>query len=107
MLMAPSGDPPLDIDADLRPEGKQILVGDFPSNIALHPDGKHAAVLHCGYGKHEVVILDLAQAAVRSRVASLAALLLPPLDGIQPRSAVASRRRCPPSRARARTTAPA
>ena len=53
----------------LRPEGKQILVGDFPSNIALHPDGKHAAVLHCGYGKHEVVILDLAQAAVRSRVA--------------------------------------
>lgn len=52
----------------LRPEGKQIEVGDFPSNIALHPDGKHAAVLHCGYGKHEVILLDLAQQSVKSRI---------------------------------------
>lgn len=53
----------------LRPEGKQIQVGDFPSQIALHPDGKHAAVLHCGYGQHEVVILDLTQQSIKSRVA--------------------------------------
>lgn len=53
----------------LRPEGKQIQVGDFPSNIALHPDGKYAAVLHCGYGQHEVIILDLAAQSVRSRIA--------------------------------------
>jgi YVTN family beta-propeller protein len=53
----------------LRPEGKQIQVGDFPSNIALHPEGKYAAVLHCGYGQHEVVILDLVAQSVKSRIA--------------------------------------
>ena len=30
----------------LRPAGKQILLGDFPVNIAVHPGGKFAAVLH-------------------------------------------------------------
>lgn len=44
----------------LNPIGKQIQVGDFPVNIALHPDGQYAAVLHCGYGQHEVRILDIA-----------------------------------------------
>jgi DNA-binding beta-propeller fold protein YncE len=51
----------------LRPVGKQIEVGDFPVNIALHPDGVFAAVLHCGYGQHEVQILDIATAKVVSR----------------------------------------
>ena len=43
----------------LRPVGKQISVGDFPVTIALHPSGKYAAVLHAGYGPHEVITLDL------------------------------------------------
>ena len=51
----------------LRPAGSQIAVGDFPVNIALHPGGKFAAVLHCGYGTHEVVVLDLAKQGIASR----------------------------------------
>ncbi|CAN5388092.1 hypothetical protein BH11PLA2_BH11PLA2_08440 [soil metagenome] len=43
----------------LKPAGKQIEVGDLPSNIQIHPTGQFAAVLHCGYKEHEVVILDL------------------------------------------------
>jgi DNA-binding beta-propeller fold protein YncE len=34
-------------------------MGDFPVNVAVHPDGIHAAVLHCGYSKHEIRLLDL------------------------------------------------
>ncbi len=53
----------------LRPVGKQVQLGDFPANIALHPGGKFAAVLHCGYGPHEVVVVDAATGAIVSRVA--------------------------------------
>jgi DNA-binding beta-propeller fold protein YncE len=52
----------------LRPAGKQVLVGDFPVNIALHPGGKFAAVLHCGYGQHEILILDIGSGKVASRL---------------------------------------
>jgi DNA-binding beta-propeller fold protein YncE len=51
----------------LHPVGKQIAVGDFPVNIALHPDGRFAAVLHCGYGPHEIVIIDLRDSRLISR----------------------------------------
>ena len=51
----------------LRPAGEQVAVGDFPVNLALHPGGKFAAVLHCGYGPHEVVVLDLAKHTIVSR----------------------------------------
>src|SRR5687768_6431945 len=53
----------------LRPVGRQIAVGDFPVNIALHPEGRFAAVLHCGHGNHEVVMLDLTANKVASRTA--------------------------------------
>ncbi len=53
----------------LRPVGKQIPVGDFPLNVALHPEGKFAAVLHCGYSQHEVRILDVKAGRVVSQVA--------------------------------------
>ena len=43
----------------LRPAGKQIEVGNFPVNQALHPSGQYLAVLHSGMQEHEVVILDL------------------------------------------------
>jgi DNA-binding beta-propeller fold protein YncE len=42
----------------LRPAGKQLELGDFPVNTALHPSGKWLAVLHAGYGRHEVMIVD-------------------------------------------------
>ncbi len=44
----------------LRPAGARIVLGDLPVNIALSPDGKYAAILHCGYAQHEVKIVDLA-----------------------------------------------
>ncbi|MGB8167596.1 MAG: alkaline phosphatase family protein [Chthoniobacteraceae bacterium] len=53
----------------LRPVGKQVQLGDLPSSIALHPGGKFAAVLHCGHGSHEVVVVDISTGAIVSRVA--------------------------------------
>jgi DNA-binding beta-propeller fold protein YncE len=44
----------------LRPAGRQVVLGDFPVNSALHPSGKWLAVLHAGYGAHEVVVVSLA-----------------------------------------------
>ncbi|MFA6543898.1 MAG: beta-propeller fold lactonase family protein [Limisphaerales bacterium] len=51
----------------LRPAGVQVDLADFPVNIALHPDGKLAAVLHAGYSAHEIAIVDIAKAAVLNR----------------------------------------
>ncbi|HEY1379699.1 MAG TPA: alkaline phosphatase family protein [Gemmataceae bacterium] len=43
----------------LRPAGSQLQLGDFPVNIAVHPDGRYLAILHCGWGDHEIVVVDL------------------------------------------------
>src|SRR5438552_3642467 len=43
----------------LRPAGRPLVLGDFPVNLALHPTGRWLAVLHAGYGEHEVMIIDL------------------------------------------------
>src|SRR5436189_1407536 len=51
----------------LRPVGKQILLGDFPVNIAVHPGGRFAAILHCGNGTHEIVVVDLKEDKIISR----------------------------------------
>ncbi len=53
----------------LRPIGAQAPVGCFPVNMAVHPSGLYAAVLHCGFGQHEIVILDLRKPSILSRVA--------------------------------------
>jgi DNA-binding beta-propeller fold protein YncE len=50
----------------LRPAGIQIDMGDFPVNIAVHPGGRFAAVLHSGYERHEIRIVDIATARVVS-----------------------------------------
>src|SRR5436309_3200381 len=42
----------------LRPAGKQVELGDFPVNLAVHPSGKWLAALHAGYGDHEVIIVN-------------------------------------------------
>ena len=52
----------------LRPAGKQLPLGDFPVNIAIHPKAPYAAVLHAGYGQHEIVIVDLKDSKIVSRV---------------------------------------
>src|SRR4029453_11905678 len=51
----------------LKPIGRQVTVGDFPVNIQVSPDGKYAAVLHCGHGNHEIVVLDVATRKIISR----------------------------------------
>jgi YVTN family beta-propeller protein len=51
----------------LRPVGRQVPLGDFPVNLALHPAGKYGAVLHCGFSAHEIVVVELASGEVASR----------------------------------------
>ena len=53
----------------LKPAGRQILLGDFPVNMAVHPKGRFAAVLHCGHGQHEIMILEIATGKLVSRAA--------------------------------------
>ena len=53
----------------LRPAGKQVRAGDFPVNIALHPSGEWAAVLHAGYGPHEIAVLACETGEIVSRAA--------------------------------------
>ena len=51
----------------LTPAGTQVELGDFPVNIAMHPRGRHAAILHCGFSRHEIIIVDLESGKVASR----------------------------------------
>jgi len=43
----------------LRPAGTPVELADFPVNLALSPDGEFAAILHCGFGAHQILIVDL------------------------------------------------
>jgi sugar lactone lactonase YvrE len=52
----------------LRPAGKQLTLGDFPVNMALHPGGEYLAILHAGHGEHEVVLVNLKRHRIVSRV---------------------------------------
>jgi len=52
----------------LKPAGKQVALGDFPVNLALHPGGKWLAVLHGGAGDHEIALVDLKKQKIASRV---------------------------------------
>ncbi len=56
--LRPDGSVLLPNQWSLRPAGKQIALGDFPVNIALHPAGRFAAVLHSGHGRHEIIVVD-------------------------------------------------
>src|SRR6185503_11795337 len=53
----------------LKPAGKQVALGDFPVHIALHPSSDYAAILHCGHGQNEIVIVDLPEGKIISRAA--------------------------------------
>ena len=52
----------------LKPVGTQIDMADFPVSIAVHPDGKFAAILHAGHSAHEIHIVDISKAATVQRV---------------------------------------
>jgi YVTN family beta-propeller protein len=52
----------------LAPVGKQIKLGDFPVHLEVHPSLDFAAILHCGYGEHEIVIVNLKTEEIVSRV---------------------------------------
>lgn len=51
----------------LDPAGKQVTLGDFPVNMTVHPTGDWAAILHTGYGEHEILTVDLKELHVISR----------------------------------------
>ncbi len=50
----------------LRPLGKQVELRDFPINVAVDPSGRFAAVLHTGYSRHQILIVDIQAARVVS-----------------------------------------
>jgi YVTN family beta-propeller protein len=51
----------------LTPAGTQVEVADFPVNIAIHPGGRYAAVLHCGFSRHEILMVDIELGKVVTR----------------------------------------
>jgi DNA-binding beta-propeller fold protein YncE len=53
----------------LRPAGQQARLGDFPVQLAVHPSEPVLAVLHAGYGEHEVVTVNAKNGNVIGRVA--------------------------------------
>jgi DNA-binding beta-propeller fold protein YncE len=50
----------------LAPQGTQIPMGDFPVNIQVCPSGEFVAILHAGYGTHEIRIVSLVSKKVVS-----------------------------------------
>ncbi len=51
----------------LRPTGRHLPLGDFPVNIALHPNGRFAAILHSGNSEHEIIVADVTTLRIVSR----------------------------------------
>ena len=43
----------------IRPAGVQVELDDFPVNLAIDRSGRFAAVLHAGFIKHELCVIDL------------------------------------------------
>jgi DNA-binding beta-propeller fold protein YncE len=64
----PDGSTLLPNQWSLHPAGQQIELGDFPVNIAVHPQGRYAAVLHSGYSQHAIRIVDLTAGRVVTNV---------------------------------------
>src|SRR4051794_17340203 len=53
----------------LKPAGQQSLLGDFPVVVVENPAEPVLAVLHAGYGEHEVITLDANKSRVIGRTA--------------------------------------
>src|SRR5262249_8417055 len=52
----------------IKPVGTHIELGDFPVNIAVHPAGEYVAVLHAGYGEHEIIVINVVRQRITARV---------------------------------------
>src|SRR5437660_1584204 len=52
----------------LKPAGRQARLGDLPVQVAVHPGAPILAILHAGYGEHEVMTVDGATGRVIGRV---------------------------------------
>jgi DNA-binding beta-propeller fold protein YncE len=52
----------------LKPAGRQTRLGDLPVQIAVHPTEPVLAVLHAGYGEHEIVMVNGSNGKTLSRV---------------------------------------
>lgn len=53
----------------LKPAGQQTVLGDLPVQIAENPVEPVLAILHAGYGEHEVITVDSKTRKVIGRVA--------------------------------------
>jgi WD40 repeat protein len=42
----------------ISPQGKQVSLGDFPVHLLTHPSGNDLAILHSGYGEHEIITIE-------------------------------------------------
>ena len=52
----------------LNPAGRQIRLGDLPVQIAVNPTEPVLAILHAGYGEHEVVTASATSGKIIGRV---------------------------------------
>jgi DNA-binding beta-propeller fold protein YncE len=52
----------------LKPAGRQVRLGDLPVQIAVHPTEPVLAILHAGYGEHEVVTAGTTNGKIIGRV---------------------------------------
>ena len=53
----------------LKPAGRQTGLGDFPVQMAVHPSEPILAILHAGYGEHEVITTSATTGNIIGRVA--------------------------------------
>lgn len=52
----------------IKAAGRQFPIGDFPVLAALHPAEPVLAILHAGYGEHEVITVDAINGKIKGRV---------------------------------------
>src|SRR5690606_9056709 len=52
----------------LDPVGQSRRLGLFPMNMRLSPDGQYLAVIHCGFGAHEIIVFRTSDNREVSRV---------------------------------------
>ena len=52
----------------LKPAGRQMPLGDLPVQIAVHPSEPILAILHAGYGEHEIVTASATTGKIIGRV---------------------------------------
>jgi DNA-binding beta-propeller fold protein YncE len=52
----------------LKPAGRQSRIGDLPVQIAVHPSEPILAILHAGYGEHEIITVNGTNSRIIGRV---------------------------------------